>query len=178
MSDILSKRYAKALLLLGQEDGNYRQYGQELAEFTKELEQTGEVGQALISPFYPKEKRGQALTAILDQSSLSDIVKNFLRLLHDKGRFNKLSSILDAYSQLCDGADGLIRGTLTTAAPLSESQLSASKGALNTMSGAKVELEVKVDPSIIGGLVARLGDLIVDSSLKTQLERLGRYLAV
>ena len=176
MSDILAKRSAKALLSLGQDDGNYRQYGQELEGFQAELEAAGDISQALLSPFYPKDQRGQALAAILEKSQLSGIIKNFLNLLHEKGRLNILALIIPAYKSLCDQADGLIRGTVTTAAPLSESQLSAVKGALSTMSGSKVELEVIIDPSIIGGLVARLGDLVVDSSLMTQLDRLGSKL--
>ncbi|MDR1677733.1 MAG: ATP synthase F1 subunit delta [Deltaproteobacteria bacterium] len=177
MTDILSKRYAKALLLLGQEDGNYRLYGQELSGFEKVLEETGEVGKALISPFYPKDQRGRALAQILDQSTLSGPVKNFIKILHDRGRLERFKAITSVYAKLSDEADGLIRGTLTSAVPVTESQLSAVKGALNTMSGSRVELEVVIDPTIIGGLVARLGDLVIDSSLKTQLERLDRHLA-
>jgi F-type H+-transporting ATPase subunit delta len=177
MQDILAKRYAKALLLLGQEDGDYRGLGLELTEFQREIAEAGEAGQALISPFYPKDQRGQALAAVLERSSLSPAVNNFIKLLHQKGRLNLLGPIASAYSRLSDEADGLVRGTLTSAAPLTESQISAIKGALHTMSGAKVELEVKIDPSIIGGLVARLGDLVVDSSLQTQLQILGKKLA-
>jgi F-type H+-transporting ATPase subunit delta len=178
MSDILSKRYAKALLMLGEEEGQRRELGHELEGFHEELKALGEVGQSLVSPFYPKDQRGRALKAILERSGLSDLAKNFLGLLHDKGRLGLLGQILASYAKLSDEADGLIRGSLTTAAPLTDSQLSAIKGALNSMSGAKVELEVKVDPSIIGGLVARLGDLVVDSSLKTQLDKLSQRLGV
>lgn len=177
MSDILAKRYAKALLLLGQEDGQSHLYGQELEGFLGELVGAGELGQALASPFYPKDLRGRTLAGILDRSGLSQVVSNFLRLLHDKGRLGRLADIVAAYSRLLDEADGLLRGTLTTAAPLADRELSAIKGALSTMTGAKVDLEVVLDPSIIGGLVARLGDLVVDSSLRTQLDRAGRLLA-
>ncbi|MDR1308365.1 MAG: ATP synthase F1 subunit delta, partial [Deltaproteobacteria bacterium] len=119
----------------------------------------------------------RALAGILGKSGFSPAVSNFLRLLHDKGRLGKLADIASAYAQLCDEADGLLRGTLTTAAPLAKRELSAIKGALSTLTGAKVDLEVVLDPSIIGGLVARLGDLVVDSSLRTQLDRAGRLLA-
>jgi F-type H+-transporting ATPase subunit delta len=176
MSQILARRYAKALFLLGREDGKHRQYGQELNEFLTALDEADQSGQALISPFYPKDQRGQALEAILDQGGLSGVVKNFLKLMHDKGRLGILKAVVAVYSEMCDEAEGLIKGTLTTASPLTDSQLSAIKGALNIMSGLKVELKVVVDPSIIGGLVAKLGDLVVDSSLKTQLAKLGQSL--
>ncbi|MDR2367641.1 MAG: ATP synthase F1 subunit delta [Deltaproteobacteria bacterium] len=177
MHEILAKRYAKALLSLGQEDGKYREYGAELSGFLSDIEATGEAGRALVSPFYPKDQRGKALAAILEKGSLSQLVKNFVNLLHDKGRLDILGPIVQAYSGLCDELEGLVRGTLTSATPLSDSQISAIKGALNAMSGSKVELEVKVDPSIIGGLVARLGDLVVDSSLQTQIKLLGQKLS-
>ncbi|MDR2385999.1 MAG: ATP synthase F1 subunit delta [Deltaproteobacteria bacterium] len=177
MIDILAKRYAKALFFLGQEDGLYRAYGSELDSFSQALKATGEVGLALTSPFYAREQRRQALLAILEKSSLSLIVANFVKLLFDKGRLNLLEPIKKAYLELCDEREGLMRGTLTTAAPLTDSQVSAIKGALNIMSGAKVELEVIIDDTIIGGLVARLGDLVVDSSIKTQLKRLSQKLA-
>jgi F-type H+-transporting ATPase subunit delta len=87
-----------------------------------------------------------------------------------------LPQVLVAYKFLSDEKEGLIRGTLTTASALGQSELSAVKSALGMFMGQQVELTVKVDQSIIGGLVARLGDLVIDGSVRTQLDNLGRSL--
>jgi F-type H+-transporting ATPase subunit delta len=176
MWDILAKRYAKALLMLGQEEGKHQLFGQQLTDFYQQLRQADGAFETLSTPIYPREVLGRALEAVLAQSDLEPIVANFLLLIHSKGRFIILPQIIEAYKALGDELDGLIRGTVTTAAPLTEREVSAVKGVLSTLTGAKVELQVVIDPEIIGGLVARLGDLVVDTSLKTQLDRVGRLL--
>ncbi|MDR0355520.1 MAG: ATP synthase F1 subunit delta [Deltaproteobacteria bacterium] len=176
MSDILAKRYAKALLLLGLEDGKHQLYGQELEDFYQALSQAENGLWTLSSPAIPANAKSKALDSILAASDLSVRVKNFLLLLLSKSRFNILKKIVSSYKELCDEQDGIIRGVLTAASSLTDSQISSIKGALGTLTGAKVELSVVVEPKIIGGLVARLGDLVVDSSLLTQLDRVSRLM--
>ncbi|MDR1296872.1 MAG: ATP synthase F1 subunit delta, partial [Deltaproteobacteria bacterium] len=131
---------------------------------------------ALCTPAYPREVLGRALAEVVAKSDLDPLVGNFLLLLHKKGRFACLPQIAAAYDELADELDGLVRGTVTSASPLAEGELSAVRGALSILTGSKVELKVVVDPGVIGGLVARLGDLVVDTSLRTQLDRVGSLL--
>jgi F-type H+-transporting ATPase subunit delta len=163
-------------LSLGIDEGLHHEYGQELDDFVQALAKTEQLGQSLYSPVYPKDFRGQLLEKVLAKTDLRPVLNNFIKLLHDRSRLDLLAEINSAYRDLLDQVDGLIRGTLTTASPLKESEISAVKGALGTLTGRAVELTVVHDPAIIGGLVARLGDLVVDSSLRTQLDKLSRIL--
>ncbi|MDR1577417.1 MAG: ATP synthase F1 subunit delta [Deltaproteobacteria bacterium] len=176
MRVVLAKRYAQALFSLGLDDHAYEAYGQELADFWASLKAAGPEGEVLSSPAFPKEVRGGALELVLAKAGLSQIVGDFLRLLHRRGRLGFLGEIVSAYQKLLDEKNGLIRGLLTTASSLDDSQLSALKSVLGTYMGRRVELTVKLDPSIIGGVVAKLGDLVLDGSLKAKLNRLGRLL--
>ncbi|MDR1084302.1 MAG: ATP synthase F1 subunit delta [Deltaproteobacteria bacterium] len=176
MQDVLAKRYAQALFSIGLEDGFYKGYGEELKDFWESLEDSGPAGDVLSSLAYPKELRNRAVDAVIAAAKLAPMVQNFLRLLHEKGRFNLLGSVAAAYQGLVDRKEGLIRGTLTAASTVDESQLAALKSALSTFIGQSVELSVKEDPGLIGGVVAKLGDLVVDGSLKTKLARMSRLL--
>jgi F-type H+-transporting ATPase subunit delta len=112
----------------------------------------------------------------LAQAGLPPLVGDFIRLLHLKGRLGLLGEISQAYQKLLDEKNGLARGVLTVAAPLDDRQLAAIKAALGTFVGREVELTVKEDPALIGGVVARIGDLTVDGSLRTRFDRLSRLL--
>jgi F-type H+-transporting ATPase subunit delta len=100
------------------------------------------------------------------------MLANFISLLHDRGRLGLLPSISEAYQALSDQAQGLLRGTLSSAVPLEDRDLASIEEALGIFTGRKVLLSQKLDPSILAGLVARIGDLVVDGSLRTQLARL------
>lgn len=177
MQSILAKRYARALLSIGLEDGRYHEYGTALADLVKALEEAGPDAKALTTPLYPRAVRTAILEALLAKSNLVEVVANLLRLLLARDRLGLLPALVESYGELVDEKDGLVRGVLTTAASLGQGELSAIEGALGTMTGREVKLEVVEDPAIIGGLVARLGDLVVDGSLKTRLDRIGRLLA-
>ncbi|MDR2142292.1 MAG: ATP synthase F1 subunit delta [Deltaproteobacteria bacterium] len=176
MRRALAKRYAQAIFSLGIDESSWEGYGQELADFWASVQGAGPDGEALYSLAYPREIRGQALTAVLAKAALSPTVEKFLRLLSSRGRLSLLGEINAAYQRLGDERKGLIRGVVTSAGPLNDSQLAAIKSALGTFIGHQVELTVKEDPTIIGGLIAKLGDLVVDGSLRTKLDQLGRLL--
>ncbi|MDR1395371.1 MAG: F0F1 ATP synthase subunit delta [Deltaproteobacteria bacterium] len=175
MQGILAKRYAQALFDLGQEEGSVRAWGQELQDFSLSLAGSEE-GSILSSLVYPRELRSRILEAVLKAAGLSERVQNFLRLLLERGRLNILGEIAAAYQRLADDKEGLIRGTVTAAEPLDDGQLAALKSVLSTFAGRKVELSVKQDPALIGGVVAKLGDLVIDGSLRSRLNRMSRQL--
>jgi F-type H+-transporting ATPase subunit delta len=177
LNKILATRYARALFSIGLEDGLYHERGARLSELSAALAGAGPAGRALTTPAYPRAVRTRLLEALLERAGLDGTLANFLRLLLARDRLGLLPAVSEAYGELADERDGLVRGVLTAAAPLGQGELSAIEGALGTMTGRQVKLEVAIDPSIIGGLVARLGDLVVDGSLKTRLERIGRLLA-
>ena len=168
----LVNRYARALLGLGLDDGQYERYGLELKELAGALAALGEEAKVLISPTYPAGLRRKMLETILARAALSPLVTNFVHLLMDKGHLGYLGEMSATYNALADAEKGLIRARLTSASPLNEAEIEAVKTSLSRFSGRRVELTVDQDPGLIGGMVARLGDLVIDGSLRTQLGRL------
>lgn len=170
------KRYAQALLDLGKADGKYGQYGQELAQLAAALADTGEAARALISPVFPERVRRKMLLAVLKRADLSPLVNNFMQLLLDKGHLGELAGIAETYNRMADAEKGVIRVQVTSASPLSEAELTIIRGALTRFTKSPVTLTRKQDPAIIGGLVARLGDLTIDGSIRTQINKLSGLL--
>lgn len=170
------KRYARALLLLGLEDGKFAEYGQDLQALTQALGGAGEEARALLSPFFPKEVRRAMLNRVLDKASLNPLASNFVKLLMDNERLGDLADMAEAYGKMVDEHNGVIRATLTAAADLEDAQVEAIKSALSNFAGRRVELSVSKDPSIIGGLIASMGDLSIDGSVRTQINSLARTL--
>jgi F-type H+-transporting ATPase subunit delta len=172
MDSILAKRYAKALLELGLEDGNHKAYGEELSALSGAIQGAGAAGRLLVSPVLPAEEKALLLDKIIAAAGLSPLVANFVRLLDRRGRLGLLAAASRAYASLEDEHEGIARGYVLTAGPLGDAQLGAIREALSRYVGKTVLLEQREDPSVIGGVVARVGDLEVDGSVRARLARL------
>ena len=170
------KRYARALLELGLENGEFSKYGQELKHLADALAAIGEEARPLTSPLLPEGLRQKLLTAILAKADLSPLLANFIHLLMDKGHLNDLSDVAEAYNILADEEKGLIRATITSASSLGALEAASIRDALATFSQRQVELTLKEDPALIGGLVAELGDLTIDGSVLTQIGKMAETL--
>lgn len=170
------KRYARALLEIGLADGQFSKYGLDLQELTQAIREAGQNAKFLTSPAFPEGVRRKALQAILDKAALSPMVNNFVSLLMDKGRLGDLENIADAYRHLANEVQGILPATIISAAPLSDTEIQAIGDSLNKFAKRKVELTITEDSSIIGGLIARMGDLTIDGSVRTQLAKLAERL--
>ncbi len=168
----ISRRYARALLALGKEDGQYAKYGEELKAFSDLLGREPQVRYILESPMYDLGSRKKLLTALLEKTGFSPIVNQFLLLLLAKGRIRFLDDITVLYAQLTDELQNIKRATVTAAIPLGEDIIQRIQAALKEVVQQEVVVTVEQDPSIIGGIVAQVGDLILDGSLRTQLKSL------
>ncbi|WP_373497915.1 ATP synthase F1 subunit delta [Desulfococcus sp.] len=165
----VSRRYAKALLLIGKEDGQAELYRAQLGEFSKLISQNKQLEQAFTNPLYDTEGRKRVLLAVIELLDLSKIVKAFLLLLFDKGRIGLLDSINDFYQKLADEFKGVALASLVSATELSSEAIEKIRESLSKVTGKEVKLEVKQDPELIGGVVTRIGDLVLDGSVRTQL---------
>lgn len=168
----VSKRYARALFSLGQEDGNFEQYGQDLTEFSKLYHDNEDFRQVIANPIFAMEDRKKVLLIVLEKSSFSEVVKNFFNLLLDKNRIGAIEAIKGHYSKLTDEASGIARAEIITARPLKEEALGRIERSLEGLTSKKIKSEVREDRDLIGGIVARIGDLVLDGSVKAQLKRL------
>ncbi len=168
----VSKRYAKALFSLGQEDGNFKQYGQELTEFTKFFQDNAEFGQVIANPIFAVEDRRKVLQVVLEKSNFSGVVKNFLNLLLDKNRIGAIEAVTDYYSKLTDEVSGIARAEIVTARPLKEEALGRIEKSLAGLTSKEIKSEVREEKDLIGGIVVKIGDLVLDGSVRAQLEGL------
>lgn len=168
----ISKRYAKAMLSLGQEDGKYVEYGQNLKEFADFCSANEEFFQVISNQIFSIEDRKNITEKVLDKSPFSDLLKNFLRLLLDKNRIGAIKEITDHYSKLTDEISNITRAEVTTAKPLKKDAQDKLVQALKALTAKEVKVSVEEDASIMGGLIVRTGDLVLDGSVRSQLKRL------
>ncbi len=165
----VSRRYAKALILIGQEDGLAEQYNSELDSIVGLFNTQEDFEKALINPLFNKNDRKKVLEAVLAATDLSVIIKSFLILLFDKGRIGFLREIASYYKDLADELKGVVKASIVSATELSSEAVDKIKEALSKKTGKNIVLNVEQDPNLIGGVVTILGDLVLDGSVKTQL---------
>jgi F-type H+-transporting ATPase subunit delta len=165
----IARRYAKALLLIGEEDGQAQNYKEELAGFAKIIEQEKALDQALNNPLYDAGGRSKVLTAIIEKLELSKVMSSFLVLLFDKRRMSFIGHINEFYQKLADELEGVARASLVSATELADETVEKIRSALSQRTGKDIILEVKQDPELIGGIVTQIGDLVLDGSIRTQL---------
>jgi len=166
----VSGRYASALFSLAHERRETAPVGEALARFDGLIVESADLRRLVRSPVFSAEDQLKALAAILEAAGISGIAANFIRLVASKRRLFAIRDMIADYGKLNDAFRGVTRARVTSAAPLSDEHVAALKDSLRAISGGKeVDLQVKLDPSLIGGLVVQLGSRMVDGSLKTKL---------
>ncbi len=165
----IARRYAKALLLIGKEDGQADSYRDELAAVAGLINSERSLEQALTNPLYDATGRRKVLKAVIEQLNLSQVMQSFLVLLFDKRRIGFVGQINQFYQKMADELKGIARASLISATELSSDAVEKIRAALSQRTGKDIILEVEQDPSLIGGLVTRIGDLVLDGSIKSQL---------
>jgi len=165
----IARRYAKALLLIGKEDGQAETYREELEGIAALIEGDKTLEQAINNPLYNAEGRRRVLKTVTEKLGLSSVMKSFLMLLFDKGRIGFLGSINEFYGKLADELKGIARASLVSANELSPETIEKIRETLSKKTGKDIILDIEQDPSLIGGIVTKIGDLVLDGSIKTQL---------
>jgi len=166
----VSKRYARALLSLGLEEGRYQEYGKELRAFADFCQSHPDLNQAISNPAFTLEDRKEILKAVLARSATSQTIQNFLNLLLDKNRITALGEISVLYEQLTDEASNIVRAEVVVPRPLAGEAESKLGKALEQMTSKKVKMKVRQDSGILGGVIVKIGDLVVDGSVKAQVQ--------
>ena len=165
----VARRYAKALMLIGKEDGEAETYRGELGAIIDLIGGNKSLDQAINNPLYNADERRRVLEVVIAQGKISKVMESFLLLLFDKGRFGILEHINEFYQVLADELKGIARASLVSATALTDEAVEKIREALSQKTGKKVILDVEQDPGLIGGIVTRIGDLVLDGSIKTQL---------
>ena len=165
----MSGRYATALFELARDEKSVDAVAADLAKFDAMLADSDDLRRLVRSPVFSADSQSRALAAILDKAEIAGIAANFLKVLTANRRLFAVADVIRAFRALVAKFKGEATADVTVAEALSEPNLDALKAALKAVTGKDVTLNVKVDPSIIGGLVVKLGSRMVDSSLRTKL---------
>ncbi len=163
-------RYASALFSLAQDDRQTEAVAESLAKLDALIAGSPDLERLVRSPVFSAADQLKALNAILDREGIGGIAANFVRLVTVKRRLFFIRQMVADYRKLYDASRGVTRAHVTSATTLSDANLAALKDQLKGASGGReVDLDVKIDPSIIGGLIVKLGSRMVDGSLRTKL---------
>jgi F-type H+-transporting ATPase subunit delta len=172
-----ARRYAKALFSLAHEDGRAAEMREELERLGRLLAESAELRAVLLQPLHPVAQRRAVLGAVAERLGASPLLRHFLSFLIDQRRLFDFESIEAEYRRLADAAAGITQARVRSAAPLSDAQRERLERALQRQVGGRVELALEVDPTLVAGAVAQIGDLVYDGSLRTQLRQLRASLA-
>ncbi len=163
-------RYASALFSLAQDNRQTESVARSLAKLDALIAESPDLERLVRSPVFSADDQIKALDAVLAREEIGGIAANFVRLVTVKRRLFYLREMIAAYRRFYDASRGVTRAEVTSATALSEANLAALKDQLKAASGGReVDLDAKVDPSIIGGLIVKLGSRMVDGSLRTKL---------
>jgi len=170
---ILARRYAKALFSLGKEQGKTEEYSEILAGIAGLYDESAAgLGDAVSNPLYPLEVRQKVMAKIAESVQADAIMTRFLNLLIEKKRADILPDIAHEIQVMVDKDQNISHGSIVSAVELDSTLLDKIQTTLEKLTGNRVILETQVDPSIIGGIIAKVGDLVLDGSIKTQLNGL------
>jgi F-type H+-transporting ATPase subunit delta len=165
-------RYARALLDVARKEADPRLVENDLASFVALCEGNAQLNQVLTNPAVPAPRKAALVGGIVDRAGLSPVVGKLLCLLAERNRMRLLPDVLDEYRRRLLELQQVVRADLVTAVPLSAERLQDLERALAAMTGKTLSMNVRVDPSLIGGVVTRIGSVVYDGSVKRQLEKL------
>jgi F-type H+-transporting ATPase subunit delta len=172
----VARRYARALFGLAPQTAGAEALLGEVDALTDAILDHDELRRALFTPLHPRPRRKAIVTDLAARLGLSSEVQAFAALLTDENRMQALPEIRDALRALVDRAGGRIEADVVSARPLADAEARELAAALSRRVGSKVTLAQRVDASLIGGVVVRVGDLRLDGSLRGQLSALAESL--
>lgn len=168
----MAGRYATALFELAVEQNAIDAVKGDLDRFDQLIAGSPDLTRLVRSPVFTSEEQAKAVSAVLEKTGIGGLAANFIRLVASNRRLFAVGDMARGFRNLVARHRGETTAEVTVAEPLSDAHLAALKEALKSVTGKDVDLAVKVDPAIIGGLVVKLGSRMVDTSLRTKLNAL------
>lgn len=175
-SSDIANRYSEALFQIASEEKNYEKYFDDLKAFSAVVEENANLREVLFNPIFDRDEKKAVVGELLQMIGVSDISANFLKLLVDKGRISILGDIVGAYQQMMDQVLHKARVSVRTAFPLSGEMIAEIKKAMEGLTQKQVEMVIEEDPSLLGGIVVKIGDTLYDGSVKAQLNKIRELL--
>lgn len=165
-------RYASALFELARDGGALEQVEGDLEALSRALEGSEDFRRLTKSPVFSKDDKEKAVAALADRMQASALTKNFLGVLARNRRLFALDDVIEAFRALAADHRGEVRAEATTAVPLDDERIQRLKTEIEAAVGRAVRLDAKVDENLLGGVVVKIGSKMIDSSLRTKLQRL------
>ncbi|MBT5038910.1 MAG: F0F1 ATP synthase subunit delta [Rhodospirillaceae bacterium] len=168
----LAKRYATAFFDLALEQDQVDQLAGELGDLRNLMRDSADLSRLVRSPIVSRADQGAAMAALIARAGMSGLVANLVGLMAKNRRLFALEGTIEAFQALLAEHRGEVSAEVTSANALKPAHLDAVKNALKEIVGRDVALETKVDPSLIGGLIVKVGSRMIDNSLRTKLQNL------
>ena len=168
----LAGRYATALFALARDERQIDAVGRSLEALNQALVDSRDFAELVQSPLVSRDEAGKAFAALAPQLGLDPITTNFVGVLARNGRKRELKSIIRLFRRIAAEHRGETTADVITARPLNDEQVAALKAQLRTRAGRDVTVDATVDPTILGGIVVKLGSQQIDASIRTKLNRL------
>ncbi len=166
----MAGRYARALFELALDAKSIDAVKADIEQFDAMISESADLRRLVRSPVFGAEEQGRALAAVLAKASIGGLAADFLLFVTSNRRLFAVRDMMRGFRRLVARWEGEVTAEVTVAEKLSDARLEEIKSALKSITGAKaVDLNVKIDPAIIGGLTVKLGSRMVDSSLRTKL---------
>jgi len=162
-------RYASALFELAHEQNQLDAVDSDLSKFQALLDQSDDLNRLVKSPAFAAEEQQRALGAVMDWAGIGATTGNFLKVVTRNRRLFAAEDMIKTFRALLARHRGEVAAEVSSAVALTDAQLAALKDKLKSSYGKDVRLDAKVDPSLLGGLVVKIGSRMFDSSLKTKL---------
>ena len=172
-----AKRYARALFDVALKEGlDLEQIGSELDDVNRFVAEHEALQRVFANPAIPAGRKRSVLEALLAKSPLTAVVSRTLLLLADRDRLGLLGDLVQAYRERLMDHRHVVRAHITTAVDLPTDRQAALEQGLAAATGQQVQLDVHIDPAIVGGAIARIGSIVYDGSITTQLQKLKKQL--
>ena len=172
MTASVAGRYASALFELAQEQSSVPTVERDLGNLQALLDESADLRRLVLSPVFSADDQARALDAILSKGGAGQLTVNFVKLIARNRRLFSLTDMIKAFRALAARARGEVEAEVTSAAPLSDEQMATLRETLKSTIGRDVAINAKVDASLLGGLIVKVGSRMIDSSLRTKLATL------
>ncbi len=168
----IAGRYATALFDLARDAGQLDTVAKDLDSLSAMLAQSADLVRLVRSPVFSREEQARAIAAVAEKAGFGDLVRRFLGVVANNRRLFVLADAIAAFKSLLSHHRGEAVAEVVSAVPLSDAQLAQIKSSLSSEAAGNVVINAKVDPSLIGGLVVKLGSRMIDASVRTKLNNL------
>ena len=169
---IIANRYATALFELADDQSRLDEVAADLTRLVSSIDESQDLQRLVRSPILNRKDQGKAMTSVLEAMEVGELTKNFVGLIAQNRRLFALTDMVKGFLDELARRRGEVSAEVTAARSLSESQVAALQESLQRSLGGKVSISHEVDPTLIGGMVVKVGSRMVDTSLRTQLNKI------